>query len=621
MAIPGTREYYDEFMAKKRAAEAAAIQSSPAVTPESVGLDVPMRSAGATPIVLDSSLPPIDRGGDISIAPAPRMVRTSPDLPHGPDGSDTPAPPTRREAALASMRARGLPTPGQEIAAAEGEAADTYEQAGLGGLSMQGAKMLQSVRNPEYGITRDYVKTSSSINDRAMEAQRVIDDAEMLRAHKVADFMDEQNARQAEALTDMKARHFAQEEQDIEAQQRTKAAYGLMAETTQRLMEGPDRWWASRSDGQKAGAFLGMLGRGLSGGNPSDFLNERIDRELDALKSASAAAATQGNMARGMYADIRARAQDQREADAIYAAARAEQMKQQFEAFAARSAIPSVMAQQQQSRLALEQMVADRRLALEKIAVHNVKSRTIATPAYRIVKDPQTGALLKVPTAGPGQMAAAKYMLEEASKSRGDARKVLGDEASERAKASVKAAEQQSADDLQERKFQFEQRAKMVSGEKMQSVSGALQAGAAYLKKYGEDVPGRTEGTLFGRGFTSPIGSKERQEERAQLDTFVQWAAASLTGANVSDQQEQFFDRVLRGEDLSGDQIRSGIRMTMDTLEAVRSANERALEPRAAAKYRGVDEQQLPEFDPLTGGRVEGGTVEDEAKMLGGTLR
>jgi hypothetical protein len=510
--------------------------------------------------------------------------------------------------------------------------ANQYEQAGFQGLGMQGAQTVSSAPNVDYGLTKRYVDTSTALNDRAYDAQAAIDEAEMLRQHKISDFMDEQNARQAEAMTDMRARQFVQEEADMQAQERTKQAYGLVSQATEKLMSAggvdPGRWWASRTDGQKVAAFFGMLGRGMGGGNPSDFLNERIDRDVAAQEAtfaqgvaAAGAARQQGDMARAMYADIRASTQDKREADAVYAAARAEQMKAQFEALAVRSAIPSVMAQQQQNRLAIEQMVADRRMTLEKIAAHNAKQRTVVSQAYRAVRDPATGQVYRVPVGGPGDVTLAKYALEEASKSRGDARKVLGDTVTEGIKAGAKNEEADRA----ERKFQYEMRKDQAGGEKGAAVETALQLAQDWMKDYGEDVPDRTEGGIGGTAYLSApkwLSSKEGRRELSRRQNIGHWFATALTGATVSDAQKEFVDGLVAGENMSGDDLRMGIQDLTRTLQVYQSTYQRSAEEAAQAGYRGVDQGQLPTRDPKTGGLTRSNTgVDAEAAKLGGTLR
>lgn len=543
-----------------------------------------------------------------------------------------PQPASLKDAAQASMRARGL-SPGQEVAAAEGFAADEYEQAGMSQLGMLGAEQVGSRLNKEYGITKDYVKTSREITARQYGAQAAVDEAQVAHATATANELDEQARRQEMAIVDMRSRQFHQEEMEIEAQERTEQAYGLVQKTVQRMADAPaidpNRWWASRSNGQKVAATFAMLGRGMAGGNPIDAIQGFINADIDAQKSTfqqlqatSAAAHDAASMARGLYADVRNQVGDERMADEIMRIARNEQLKTELEAMSTKTAIPSIRAVQEQARLQLEQVIADRTLILGKLAAHNVKRKAVITPAYRYFKDPQTGQVIRVPLGGAGAKEAAKYNLEESSKSRGDARKLLGEETIEGAKARNKAAESQGESDLAERKFKFEQKAKLAGDEKTKYAVAALKAGQIYLERYAEDVPGRTEGTIFGVGVRSPIGSKAKQRERAALDNFAQWAAGALTGANVSDRQQQFLDSMLTGDELSGDQIREGVRDLMTTLEAIPELTERALEDEPAAEHRRVAPDQLPDYAPSVRGRGPiNRTPEEDAEDLGGTLR
>lgn len=611
MAIPGTPEYHAEFMARKRAAEAAN-PSQVGPSPKDIGLDVAMPERAGTPVNLtpQTSFDARPQAAEVVVsrAPAPK------ERPHGSDsgtriqsGGGKRA--AMREAALASMDARGMPRPqtaAHELAASEGVMADMYEQAGLDGLSMQGAKMVSSVANPEYGITKDYVQTSRSVNDRAMAAQQAIDDAEMLRAAKVADFMEEQSTRQAEAITDMRARQHVQEENAIEAQERTKAAYGLVAKTTERLASAPDvdpgRWWASRSNGQKVAATIGMMGRGLGGGNPQDFLMEHIDRDIDAQKAsfaqmatAAGAAQSQMGLARGLYADIRAQTQDEREADEIMRIAKLEQAKADFEAIAARTAIPSVMAQQQQHRLQLEQLIADRRLQLGKIAVHNVKRKTVLTPAYRVVKEPDVvdpktgkviakGQLYKVPVGGPADAARAKYLLEQADKNRGASRDVLAKDIEGQANTAGQI-------EVVRAKAQAEGAAKGINPENRRMIAketatpNRVRALAGDLVKMIEDRKGDVPGEgwhIPGLGTASHGLTAEARRFAKLRDELAQYDIVDLTGAVSSEQQDKIIQDLTSG---SEDEVLRGLRDIQHAMDTYINTIEGA-DPEAAAAIR-----------------------------------
>lgn len=608
MAIPGTREYYDEAVARRNAkADEARKAAEGSVSARNVGLDIATPEPVGTPVSLSHpsmDVAPAEADVVVSRAPAPREPRSGSDTGVNLGGGKRAK---MREAALASMEARGMPRPqsaAHELAGAEGVMADSYEQAGLNALSMQGAKQISSVANPDYGPTKEYVGTSRDINGRAMDAQVAIDEAEMMRSAKVADFMEEQSTRQAEAITDMRARQHVQEENALEAQERSKAAYGLVAKTTERLASAPDvdpgRWWASRSNGQKVAATIGMMGRGLGGGNPQDFLMEHIDRDIDAQKASFAQAATaagaaqsQMGLARGLYADIRAQTQDEREADEIMRIAKLEQAKADFEAIAARSAIPSVMAAQNQHRLQLEQLIADRKLVLDKLAVHNVKRKTIVTPAYRVVKDPQTGALLKIPIAGPGQMAAAKYMLDQADKSRGASRDVLatdvkgaqaieGDLAKERVKQSG-APELSDAD------------SKLL----MAHVDNTQKAGVIsdlienFIADYG------TKG-IPGRGISSAtdvvFSPNERADANARLSQIVDSIGRLQSGGAItSDEAERFEEWINAG--FGDDRLIQNLRNIQQMATASMKRSERALPDRLRAQYRRMDEGFTPRIE------------------------
>jgi len=617
MAIPGTPEYHKRWKQQKAIEEAQAatnraVRTAQASVPAPAGEQV-FEDGPVTSDRPEYEGPPPTGGGmsDAEFAAARTGVK-----------------PETRQAALASMRARGL-TPSQELAVAETGQAQDYENRAMGRFGMQGAEQVSSIANKDYPIVKQYVDTSTAINERAMQAQQAIDDAEMLRAAKVADFMDEQNARQAEAVTDMRARQFHQEEAALEAQERSKAAYGLVAKTAERLASAPDidpgRWWASRSTGQKVAGFVAMLGRGLGGGgNPADWLTEHIDRDIDAQKAsfnqkatAAGAAQQQGAMARGLYSDIRAQTQDEREADEIMRIAKLERAKAEFEALAARSAIPSVMAQQQQTRLQLEQAIADRRMQLDKLAAHNVKRKTVVSKAYRAVKDPVTGQIYRVPVGGAGDVALAKYDLEQAGEARKDARKVLGEETIEGVKAGNKAREEtlkSKASNEQEAYKQLQKFGESTAAE--QELLGLIDGFIAKYQKRG-GVPGRGASRAYDV-VMSPNETAEANAERVAIKDAL--GRIKSGGAITGDELDTFSQMVDVG--FGDDQLFRNLRNIQRGAQIRLETKERGLSDEARAAYRRVGLEGLPAYaadvsdarDPTLG-------ATDDAAALGGVLR
>jgi hypothetical protein len=545
-------------LAESRAARAAEL-AGPTIAPAAVGLDVPMVEARGTPVSLAApSMDVAPVSGDVVVprGPAPREAA------HGSDSgvqlvSGRGRQGGFREAGVESLRARGM-SPAHELAGAEGAVADMYEQAGLEGLGMQGAQTVSSVANPDYGLTKRYVDTSRGITDAMPAAHAAVDDAEMVRAVKVADFMEEQANRQSEAISDMQARQFAQEEQAFEAQDRSKTAYALVDQTTKRMMDAPDvdpnRWWTSRSDGQKFAAGLAMLGRGVHMGDPLGAILPLIDRDIDAqkasfgqLQAASGAAGAQANAARGLYADIRAQTQDEREADEIMRIARLEQAKQQFEAMAAQTAIPSIKAAQDVTRLAFDQTIADRRMQLDKIAAHNVKRKAVVSKAYQMVQLP-SGQVVRVPIGGPGQAAAAKYALEQADKNRGASRDVLAEnvkgQASTEGQIAVNAAKAQAEAEAAESGINPENR-RMIAKEtavpnRVRQLAGDL---IKIIEERGGDVPG-VGWRIPGLGTATHSLTAEARRFKKLNDELNQYNIVDLTGAVSSEKQDKILESI-----------------------------------------------------------------------------
>ncbi len=622
MAIPGTPEYHREWMARREAERAAAAAAPvPQIDPASVGLDVQMAAPMAAPVRLEAGgIPTGSLDGPI-IAP----VRGAPpaEAPAGPDsGTVIRKGGGIRDAALASMRDRGMPTPvqaqqqltgGQTLAGAEGVAADAYEQAGLGLLGTAGAQVVRSVANPEYKITRDYVKTSREITDRQRAAQEQIDAAEVKRAADVADELDYQNGRQQAALVDMQSRQFAQEQQAIEAQERSRKAYDLVAQATDRLASTPDvdpnRAWADKTAGQRFAARLTMVGRGMLGHDPQGALNAEIERDIEAQKATFAqrsavVGARQGQLdaARSLYADIRAQTQDEREADEIMRIARLEQAKVAFESLAARSAIPSVKAAQQQFLIGLDQQIADRRLQLGRIAVHNVRRKAVVGPAYRTMQLPD-GTVVRVPVGGAADQQRATYLLEQADKSRGDARKVLGEEvagaqriegdvARERAKVAAEAQAQAATGSPENRRMIAKETA---VPNRVRSLAGDL---IKMIEERGGDVPG--EGWYVpGLGTAKHELTAEARRFRKLRDELSQYDIVDLTGAVSSEQQDRIIQDLASG---SEEEVLRGLRDIQHAMDTYVNTIE-AADPAAA---RAIREHTRKGLEGWRGGNVAG---------------
>ncbi len=620
MAIPGTPEYHREWMARRAAEQAAAAAPVPQIDPASVGLDVPMVAPMSAPVPLQTGGLPSVQSLDGPIV-APTRGAPPPEPAAGPDrGTVVRKGGGVREAALASMRDRGMPLPeqappltgAQSVASAEGVAADVYEQEGLGLLGTAGAQRVSSVANPEYGITRDYVATSRGINDRQMGAQQAVHDAELQRASTMADELEAHNERQRAAMIDMQARHYAQEEQAIQAQERSRKAYGLVAEATARLAATPDvdpnRAWANKTAGQRFAARLTMVGRGLLGHDPQGALNAEIERDIDAQKASFAqrdavVAARHGQLdaSRSLYADIRAQTGDEREADEIMRIARLEQARTSIEALSARVAIPSIRAAQTQFMLQLEQQIADRRLQLERIAVHNVRRKTVVGPAYRAMQLPD-GTVVRVPIGGTADQMRAKYLLDQADKSRGDARKVLGEEVAgtqriegdlrkERAKVEAEAAARSAAGGLPENRRMIAKETAVPN--RVRSLAGDL---IKMIEDRGGDVPG--EGWYIPGVGTATHGLTEDARRFKKLrDELSQYDIVDLTGAVSSEQQDRIIQDLASGSET---EVLRGLRDIQHAMDTYVNTIE-AADPEAA---RAIREHTRKGLEGWRGGNV-----------------
>lgn len=465
-----------------------------------------------------------------------------------------------RTAAIESLQQRGLLDQ-------YGELADAQEAGALSLFGLQGAQVPVTLNNPDYEHRKRNYGEMLDANYREQGAQDTIDAGQMTAARISADSLDEVAAAEQRSYDRQQARMFAQEEAALEAEERSRRAYDSADAVSRRMLQAseidPNRWWASRTAGQKVAAVGAMIARGFTGRDPFDVIDTEINRDIDAQKSTFMNLATtygamsnNVNLARGLYADIRARTADEREADQIYRIAKLQTIKAQFEATAARAGLPMMQAQIQQARAQFDTRILQARETLETLITHNVKKRTVMRQATRIVTLAD-GSQVVVPIGGAGDQAAAKYLAESAKDTRKAGTDVI--RASTMAQGKVDAAAVRgtaAAENLRDR-----QRARI--GKEAAAASKAIHAIDEYFKEF-PDTPGRTEFSIAGRGLKVPGNPTDAMQRELRLRHYVLGMEAfGEGGKNLTGTEKEFYDRLLSDDfgTLSGDQIKWGMEL------------------------------------------------------------
>lgn len=511
------------------------------------------------------SLAPIDHSGQAhSQAPAtdeyglPPVPRQGPATPRGVPGIPE-APPEEdplRAAAIRSLQERG-------ILDQAGELADAQEAGAMELYGLQGAQVPVTVNNPDFEHRQRNYGGMLDANYRQEAAQDTIDEGQMTAGRIASDALGDVADAEQRSYDRQQARMFEQEESAIEAQERSRVAYDTAESVTRRMLQAAEvdtnRWWASRSAGQKVAAVGAMIARGFTGRDPMDILNTEINRDIDAQKASFmnlattyGAASNNTNLARGLYADIRSRTADEREADQIYRLSKLQTLKAQFEATASRAGLPMMQAQIQQARAQFDTEILKARETLETLITHNVKKRTVMRTPKRVVTLAD-GTQVYVPVGGAGDKMAGDFL----AKSSMETRQMGGQLMAADIQAGGRAAAAQAKRSTSEENLRDRQRARI--GKEVNMAADAIHAIDEYGRMFGNDIPARTEETVFaGRGLKSPIDT-ERSKMEKRMRTFVLNLAAFSKGGKALTATEKEAYTMLLGDDegtLSGNQIR-----------------------------------------------------------------
>jgi len=441
-----------------------------------------------------------------------------------------------------------------------------------------------------------------------------------------ADAADAAHAARMQRLSDQE--HAVRSAQ--EAQQKAVEAFAKIPD------EDPTGGWVDTPAWKKVLFSLSAAMMYIGGLDPFSHINAAIQRNIEAQRSNKASARDKVNARAGIvqqnqsvYDQILETVQDERAADIILENAHWKQAEAKMASMAAKLGVDLMQPQQQQLLAQMQKRQAANELELSRLAANNPKAfysrqLDIQGPARDVEK-----MLLKheLDRAGKGEDASYDFAKEGLKEGGGPGGRELSE-------GEARKLQQ----DRQEREFQFRQRQEQsggLAGQRLQSGRGLIHD---WLDKFGTDVPAQSEGTIpnwipfvggkgaideadrpIARMFADPDLMKEDMDLR---NLIAETLTTNITGAVASPLQVKRVTDLILDPNLSGNQVRIGMRSALRMLDLQQQAAERTLEDKPAADYRGVSEDQLPKMEPLRGGRSPSNlSPEEEARRLGGKLK
>ena len=312
----------------------------------------------------------------------------------------------------------------------------------------------------------------------------------------------------------------------------TQAANDLISKSVDRLMKAPDidpeRYWASRTNGQKALWVVSAMLNGLAGLNPTEQLQSVINNDIDAQKANFAqgqarvgAAATKADASRSLYNDVRMAIGDENATAEIIRIARFEQAKAALMAQQIKAGIPVQVAQGNVFMIEMDQKIAEAKANLaERLAV---TPRRIGGGTRPLVTGPIRKTLERLQDRDYDEAAKLRMKaIDLGGEAAGAAQKAQ----TELQKAEIEAGGKKAET---ERQHSFEQR-KWVT-EKVEPFQNELNLIEQFRNDYPNDIPG----IAFGMEPTQITDDQKQAYERLKRIVMVRLRRES--GAAISDKE------------------------------------------------------------------------------------
>lgn len=486
------------------------------------------------------------------------------------------------QAALAMMKQRE----GRQPTAAEAEALRLWEQAG----QMRSAAQQRTVvrqRNPLYEERKEHIQRTGEAQTEVAEAQReqvgaAVQHAENIEAFRARMALEEEMVQQGLA-----AKEQTRQEALDESQSAVQEASRLVTQASEKLARvpgvEPGRYWASRTAGQKFGAIMLAIVRGMMGHeNMTSHIQDAINEDIMAQKEQIAAAERQYGTRIGAFEsqltlanEVRSQVDDERTADKILELARWKQAETELQHWMSKGMTAQAQASAGEHMAQIKQKQADLSMQLAQAAQNNPRMftrvrRTLPADVRsdlreraRAMEEHALGALSEQQKqAGrmqiEGERARQKAIADEAKKMRGEGGIV--------------------------RQAQW-------FAEKAGTAEGVLRQIDSILAM--EDIPGVH---ALGSDFWA---TEEGRRMKASIDSIKeQFGRLQSQGVISPVEREDFDDMILRavqfpvvgGENrlrINLEELRKGVASKVESFE-------RAIEPEAREYYR--KNRNLPEF-------------------------
>lgn len=436
-----------------------------------------------------------------------------------------------------------------------------------------------SVVNPLKAPTEQFITEARAGREQATAGAIEAGAQDIMVQRQIATKMQEEAVRQRDALEDMEsAEQSRQERQNAELDRQMKIQANVdeaAEELSARQDIDPDRYWATRTGGQKFQAIMSAMFLGLGGAaNPLAGLQAHIAADIDAQKANIGLASQKlGGRERqlaasgAVYSRIRDNADSEREADLVMENARLKQAENSLISMVQEAKLPGLNAQHEQFLGGLRQQVAKNELELKTLSV-------------------KTAARLRVGGgwALPSEIRRDLRSRATAAEKQGFAMEQLS------AKQNFQNAQRTAV----AKKEGFNQR-KWVT-ENTADAKKQIKMISDLLEKYPDDIPG----IFWGGDLVSTVAGRltgEQREARAVLERIAEIRLRDESGAVISDPEQERANARLLEAFTEGDarkELASRLREAQNTVQTF----ERAADEENIMQLRRLDAAQFTGFSP-----------------------
>jgi len=457
----------------------------------------------------------------------------------------------------------------------------------MGGMMQQREQDIEDVRarlrrtvsapNIMYGPTGEHIERTRRALGAEVQATRNLEAANVLRERRAVEEGQSQIRETATQMAVDRATEGMRIEEQRQAMEAQKVIQGKIAEAADRISEAPDidpdRFWASRSAGQKFAFILSAGLLGAAGKSEVAFgnLQNAIQSDIDAQKAtfqqrraALGARREELESERGVYASLVDTLGDERAADLAFENARLEQGRRKMQQLMAESGVPVMTAEGQQLLARMDQRMSENQFMLDKMAASNprriVRSAVGGEERRQLLEQEKT-----LMASGAG---VEKAMLGELGKT---------------SEFTQKAAQEHRKEIDKKKQWITQQR----GGEKAR-----YDVKLEYeIQQFKKDVA--EKGGIKGLGGGAWWGS----QHWTALKRIKEYLGRSQSGARIADDELENFAKMVEGR-LTEEQTMQNLDDLLDTTQHVLQDIRRGAGDEAYAEWAGIPLDQLPPLPP-----------------------